>query len=277
MTDLSKLKFTMPRLMGILNVTSDSFSDGGRYLDPEPAFEHAKQMIAEGADIIDIGAESTRPGSLPVNETIQIERLLPLVQAIAEEFPLVAISVDTRSFAVAQKAVERGATIINDISALRQDAQLAPFIAANPQLKVILMHMAGDPLTMQVNPKYHNVIREVHEFFLERLDFCSRARIAENQIWLDPGIGFGKNLQHNLILLANLNLFTGMNYPVVLAASRKRFINDIIPSEPEERLPGTLAAAWAGVLQNVQILRVHDVAAHKQFLNVFSRMLLETG
>lgn len=263
--------------MGILNLTEDSFSDGGKYLRPEHALEHAKRMIDEGADIIDIGAESTRPGSLPVAESVQIERLLPVVRAICAKYPGTAISIDTRSSKVAKLAVECGATIINDVSAMRDDCLMAAFIASNPHLKIVLMHMSGEPLTMQQNPSYQNVLQEVLEFFGERLDFCRKAGINRDQIWLDPGIGFGKNLRHNLQLLAHLDTISELGYPVLLAASRKSFINEISPSEPIDRLPGSLAAALAGALQNVRILRVHDVAAHKQFLNVISRIQMETG
>ena len=267
----------IPLLMGILNITDDSFADGGRYLDPELAFKHAKDMIAEGADIIDLGAESTRPGSKPVSQEVEIERLQPLLKAIHQDYPQLQISVDSQKSAVAQMAIDCGASIINDISALRYDPDMASVIADKPQIKVILMHMKGNPATMQKNPSYIDVVAEVQDFFLERLEFCRNSGIAENQIWLDPGIGFGKNLQHNLSLLTQLDALTQLGYPVVLGASRKRFINTIIACEPQDRLPGTLAVALAGAMQNIQVLRVHDVAAHKQFLTVFQKLQLESG
>lgn len=277
MSDFSRLKMSMPQLMGILNVTEDSFSDGGRFLEPEKAFAQARSMIAEGADIIDVGAESTRPGSIPVDQETELRRLIPVLKAIHTEFPHIPLSVDTQKSGVARLAVENGVTIINDISALRNDPELAMLIAENPQLKLILMHMSGTPRTMQTAPSYHDVLAEVRDFLVQRVDFCVSRGIRKEQIWLDPGIGFGKNLQHNLALMANLDCLTDLGLPVVLAASRKRFINEISPSAPEERLPGTLAVALAGALQHVHVLRVHDVAAHRQFLNVFRNLLMENG
>ena len=260
----------IPVLMGILNVTEDSFSDGAQFLDRELAVKHTETMIAEGAEIIDIGAESTRPGSLPVPADIQIQRIIPILSYLKEKYPEVTFSVDTQKATVAEKAIEFGASIINDISALRTDPALADLLSAHPKVKVILMHMQGTPYTMQLNPVYQDVLKEINDFFQERIDFCLTKGILKENIMLDPGIGFGKNLEHNLTILANLKTFKEFGLPLVVGASRKSFIDKISPSSPSQRLGGCLAAALVSACEGINILRVHDVLLHKQFFEVLT-------
>jgi len=260
----------IPVLMGILNVTEDSFSDGAQFLDRELAVKHTEKMIAEGAEIIDMGAESTRPGSLPVPADIQIQRIIPILSYLKEKYPEVTFSVDTQKATVAEKAIEFGASIINDISALRTDPALADLLSAHPKVKVILMHMQGTPYTMQLNPVYQDVLQEIKDFFQERIDFCLTKGILKENIMLDPGIGFGKNLEHNLTILANLKTFKEFGLPLVVGASRKSFIDKISPSSPSQRLGGCLAAALVSACEGINILRVHDVLLHKQFFEVLT-------
>ena len=260
----------IPVLMGILNVTEDSFSDGAQFLDRELAVKHTETMIAEGAEIIDIGAESTRHGSLPVPADIQIQRIIPILSYLKEKYPEVTFSVDTQKATVAEKAIEFGASIINDISALRTDLALADLLSAHPEVKVILMHMQGTPYTMQLNPVYKDVLKEINDFFQERIDFCLAKGILKENIMLDPGIGFGKNLEHNLTILANLKTFKELGLPLVVGASRKSFIDKISPSSPSQRTGGCLAAALVSACEEINILRVHDVLLHKQFFKVLT-------
>jgi len=264
-----KLPGTLPQLMGIVNMTEDSFSDGNRYLDPSAATRHALELLDSGAEIIDLGAESTRPGASPVPAEIQMQRLIPVITQIINQRPETVISVDTRSAEVALNAIQAGAKIINDISALRYDPDLALILADNPHVRVILMHMQGEPQTMQQNPQYHDLIPEIKAFFEERIIFCQSRGVKSSNIMLDPGIGFGKTLQHNLELLAGLDEFHTLGLPLVLGTSRKSFINLLSPSSPENRLAGTLATAAWGVMKGAAVLRVHDVAEHDQFLKVF--------
>ncbi|HPB18826.1 MAG TPA: dihydropteroate synthase [Candidatus Cloacimonas sp.] len=262
----------IPVLMGILNVTEDSFSDGAQFLDRELAIKHTETMIVEGAEIIDIGAESTRPGSLPVPADIQIQRIIPILSYLQDKYPKLTCSVDTQLALVAEKAIAKGASIINDISALRTDPALGELLAANPQVKIILMHMQGTPYTMQLNPVYQDVLMEIKDFFQERIDFCVAKGILKENIMLDPGIGFGKNLEHNLTILANLKTFKEFGLPLVVGASRKSFIDKISPSLPSQRLGGCLAAALVSACAEINILRVHDVLIHKQFFEVLTAL-----
>ncbi len=260
----------IPVLMGILNVTEDSFSDGAQFLDRELAIKHTEVMIAEGAEIIDIGAESTRHGSLPVPAEIQEQRIIPILSSLIEKYPKVTFSVDTQKATVAEKAIELGASIINDISALRTDPALAELLSTNPEVKVILMHMQGTPRTMQINPVYQDVLVEIKDFFQERIDFCLAKGILRENIMLDPGIGFGKNLEHNLTILGNLRTFKEFGLPLVVGASRKSFIDKISPSSPAQRIGGCLAAAFVSACEEIDILRVHDVLLHRQFFEVLT-------
>lgn len=269
--------FKTPQLMGILNVTDDSFSDGGRFASPEQALAQARILVEAGADILDIGGESTRPGARPVPVAEELRRVLPVVAKVRENWPDLPVSVDTRNSEVAQKAMELGATIINDISALNHDPRMAELLASHPGVKVVLMHMRGQPETMQSDPVYTDVLAEIDSFFTARIDFAVSRGIDRANLILDPGIGFGKTPRHNFQLLARLDQFTKHGLPLLLGASRKRFIASVNPSGPQERMGGTLAAAVMAAWQGVDILRVHDVQAHRQFFAVLRAIGKEAG
>ncbi len=244
-------------LMGILNVTPDSFSDGGQFFDFSGAVEHGLKMIDEGAAILDIGGESTRPGSAPVPSAEQIHRVVPVIEALAERAD-VPISIDTHDVEVARVALQAGASIINDITALA-DGRMAE-LAAREQVPVVLMHMQGTPATMQVEPTYADVVREVRDFLVERAKRAESFGIARERILIDPGIGFGKTLQHNLLLLKRLDALIATGYRVLVGPSRKAFIGRITGRDkPSERVFGTAAAVAVCVSAGVSILRVHDV------------------
>lgn len=257
-----------PKVMGIVNATPDSFSDGGRYLDPRAALAHARRMIAEGADILDIGAESTRPGAEPVPAEAEIARVVPLVQAIRAESSI-PISVDTMKPQVARAAVAAGATMWNDVAALRY-APDGLETAAALGCEVVLMHMQGEPRTMQAEPHYDDVAAEVADFLAQRAEAATAAGVAREKIWLDPGIGFGKHmLRHNLPLLAGLERVVALGFPVLLGASRKSFIGALSGgAAPDHRLGGSIAAALHGAQAGVAAVRVHDVAETVQALAV---------
>lgn len=258
------------RVMGIVNVTPDSFSDGGRFLAPDTALAHARRLIAEGADILDIGAESTRPGSDPVPADEEIARAVPLIAAIRAESD-VAISIDTMKPQVARAAVAAGAGIWNDVAALGFSPD-APAVAAELGCEVVLMHMQGDPRTMQADPRYEDVVGEVCAFLLARADAAMAAGVAREKIRLDPGIGFGKRPEHNLALIARLDEVAALGFPVLLGVSRKRFIAALDPvagAALDGRLAGSLAAALAGVERGADVLRVHDVAETVQALKIW--------
>ena len=237
--------------MGILNVTPDSFSDGKKFATPEKAISHARAMAAAGADIIDIGGESTRPGSQPVSVEEELRRVLPVIEGV----PDLTVSIDTTKAVVAEKALAAGARIVNDISACRFDSRMLEVVAA-ARAGLVLMHMQGTPPTMQQAPRYDDVVREVREFLEERIAFAESHGIKKSQIAVDPGIGFGKGVAHNLTLLAQLEQLGPLGCPIVVGASRKSFLG----REVEQRLPGSLAvAAWA-VAHGANVVRVHDVA-----------------
>lgn len=258
-----------PRVMGVVNVTPDSFSDGGRFLDHASALAHARQLIADGAEILDIGGESTRPGAAPVPQAEELARVIPLIEAIRADSN-VAISIDTMKPAVARAAVAAGATIWNDVAALRFTPG-APEVAAGLGCEVVLMHMLGQPGTMQDAPRYDDVVAEVEAFLLARAFTAMAAGVEREKIWLDPGIGFGKTTQHNLALLAALPRFVALGYPVLLGASRKRFIAAIDPlgAPADARLGGSLAAHLAGAAAGVAAVRAHDVRETAQALAVW--------
>jgi dihydropteroate synthase len=253
--------------MGILNVTPDSFSDGGKFLDPEVAISHAEKMVADGADIIDIGGESTRPFSDSVSTDQELRRVIPVIKKIAPRIPL-PISIDTTKSIVAQHAVDAGATIINDISALRMDPEIAD-IAAKNDTQLILMHMKGTPKNMQVSPKYKDLLGKVLAFLKEAVASAVEKGVDRSKIIIDPGIGFGKTIQHNLLILKDLERFKALGLPVLIGLSRKAFIRKIVkPSHTEDIDPllpvvetGTQAALATTVMNGVDIVRVHDVAA----------------
>jgi len=245
-------------VMGILNVTPDSFSDGGQFLDPRAAVEHGLQLVAQGAAMIDVGGESTRPGSKPVPPAEQIRRTVPVIGALAERID-VPISIDTANFEVARAAVLAGASILNDITAL-SDARMAE-VAVQQQLPVILMHMQGTPATMQAEPRYDDVVAEVRDFLVAQAEKAVRLGIPPERIFLDPGIGFGKTLEHNLLLLRNLDKLAATGYRVLVGPSRKGFLGKITGRDkPTDRVFGTAAAVARCVAAGASIVRVHDVA-----------------
>ncbi|MFN3521066.1 MAG: dihydropteroate synthase [Phenylobacterium sp.] len=258
------------RVMGIVNVTPDSFSDGGRWLDHGDALAHARRLIAEGADILDVGGESTRPGARPVAQDEEIERVVPLIAAIRAESDI-PVSIDTMKPAVARAAVAAGASIWNDVSALRGGPQAAE-AAAELGCEVVLMHMQGEPGTMQREPRYADVVGEVCAFLDERAQAAVAAGVAPEKIWLDPGVGFGKHVtRHNLPLLAGLDRVAALGFPVLLGASRKSFIGALDGGAgPQARLGGSIAAALAGAAAGVSAVRVHDVRETVQALRVWS-------
>jgi len=271
-----------PRLMGVVNVTPDSFSDGGRWLDPEAAVAHALQLEAEGADILDIGGESTRPGAAPVGVEEELARVLPVIEALARKAQA-PISIDTRNAEVMRRAAKAGARIVNDVAALAHDPNSLR-VAADLGLPVVLMHAQGDPRTMQLDPRYDDVVLDVYDWLEARISVCEAAGIPRARLIVDPGIGFGKTLAHNLALLASLGIFHGLGCSILLGASRKSFIGRLtgggIPAQGlgpgpgpvqslDRRMPGSLAAALLGAAQGVHILRVHDVAATRQALAVW--------
>ncbi|MCF7804817.1 MAG: dihydropteroate synthase [Candidatus Marinimicrobia bacterium] len=244
-------------IIGIINVTPDSFSDGGEFLDADSAIEHGIHLEQEGADILDVGAESTRPGAKPVSAAEEVRRLEPVVRGLAE-YTNAWISVDTTKSTVARKMLDAGAHIINDISALQFDKSMAEVVSAYG-CPVVLMHIQGTPRTMQQNPTYDDVIEDILQYFTERVTYARDKGIEPDQIILDPGIGFGKTLEHNYRIINEIARFTELEYPVLLGASRKSFIGQTLDLPVEERLEGSLAVAVLGARAGVRLLRVHDV------------------
>jgi len=283
-----QFEFRFPRpalIMGIVNVTPDSFSDGGKYLDADAAVAHALELVAQGAEILDIGGESTRPGATPVGEKEELRRVLPVIKKLAAKVKI-PLSIDTTKPAVARVALEAGASIVNDVAAAQRAdtfARSSAFkrsiaFAETNRLKAelqtdamwriisefragyICMHAQGLPRTMQKNPAYQNVVREVGKFFRERLEKLNVCGVSSDQVVFDPGIGFGKTLEHNLQLLANLRRFTKLKRPLLVGVSRKSFIGKLLGATLNERLPASLACATLAVADGVQIIRAHDVA-----------------
>jgi dihydropteroate synthase len=260
-----------PLVMGVLNVTPDSFADGGRYFEPEAALAQARALVVAGADILDIGGESTRPFADPVSLEEELRRVLPVIEAIAPEIT-VPISIDTYKAPVARAALNAGAAIINDISALGFDPDMAP-LAADLQAPVVLMHMQGTPRDMQRRPHYDNLLGEIKDFFQERLDFAVSQGLAPDLLALDPGIGFGKTWRHNLEVLNHLEVFLDLGCPLLVGPSRKAFIGHILDLPAgEERDIGTLAALAMAVLRGARIVRTHNVAYARQFLAVLAEI-----
>jgi len=257
-----------PKVMGILNLTPDSFSDGGRIASFEAALQRAGDLVARGADVLDIGGESTRPGAEPVDGIVEISRVIPMIRAVREEFD-VPISIDTMKPEVARAAVAAGATMWNDVTALGF-ASDSLATAAELGCEVVLMHMQGEPGTMQDDPQYEDVVEEVAEFLLDRAEAAVAAGVAIERIWLDPGIGFGKTLAHNLALLANLDRLARLGFPLLVGASRKGFLRKIddTATEPQDRLGGSLAVALAAAQAGAAMVRVHDVRETLQALMV---------
>jgi dihydropteroate synthase len=258
------------KLMGVVNVTPDSFSDGGRYFDPAAAIAHGKALAAEGAAILDVGGESTRPGAAPVEVEEELRRVVPVVEGLTEAGA--EISVDTSKAAVAAAALEAGATIVNDVTALRGDAAMAALVAERGA-EVVLMHMLGDPRTMQANPEYGDVVVEVRDFLTARMAAAVGAGIEESRIWLDPGIGFGKTAEHNFQLLRRLGELTELGRPLVVGTSRKSFLGRVDGSDTDSRLGGTIATSVLAATAGATVLRVHDVREMAQALTVASAVL----
>ena len=257
-----------PLLMGVLNVTPDSFSDGGRFATLSAALAHGHQMLEEGAQILDVGGESSRPGSQPVADDVQIARVLPVIEALRARLGWgYAISVDTRSVAVAAAALTAGATVVNDISAAGDPAMLA--LVAARKAAIVLMHMQGTPATMQLDPRYDDVSAEVGDFLELRASAALRAGIARERIVLDPGIGFGKTRAHNLQLLRDLPRFVATGFPVMLGTSRKRFMGAICrETTPHELIGATCATTALGTVAGIRVFRVHDVRQNRQAMEV---------
>ena len=255
-----------PVIMGILNVTPDSFSDGGKFFNKEDALRHAEEMVQAGAEIIDVGGESTRPGAAPVSEEDETARVVPVIAAVREKFPDIWISVDTSTPGVMRKACAAGCDILNDIRALRREGALEA--AAELGAPVCIMHMQGEPGHMQDNPVYQDLIGEVSEFFYERIDACLNAGIKRENIILDPGFGFGKTLDQNYKLLGELEKFRTFDLPILAGMSRKSMIGGVTGAGTGDRLEGTVAAHLVSILKGADIIRVHDVKAHKDAVDV---------
>ncbi len=261
--------FKAPILMGILNITPDSFYDGGRNPDLQTVLKRAHEMVQGGAQILDIGGESTRPGASIVSLEEEQERVIPVITALSNEFPETLVSIDTRNATTMRKAIEAGAGMINDVTALTHDPG-ALDVVSEYKIPVCLMHMKGKPGTMQRDPHYDDAPQEVYDYLKERRDLCIDAGLDQKQIILDPGIGFGKTLKHNLSLLNQIDKFHALGCPVMLGASRKSFIDKVIPdTSAEDRLPGSLAAAIWAYQKGVQIFRVHDVPETAQAIEIY--------
>jgi dihydropteroate synthase len=260
------LRLDLPCIMGILNVTPDSFSDGGRFDELDAAVTHARQMAADGAAIIDVGGESTRPGSELVNLDEELRRVLPVITRLVEEVPL-PVSVDTMKAEVARQALAAGAVLVNDVTALRHDPEMVE-VVAQTGCAVCLMHMLGEPKTMQEDPCYDDVVAEVAAFLEERLTWAIGHGVQEEQVLLDPGIGFGKTVEHNLLLIKHLDKLAALGRPIVLGSSRKRFLGAILGSGPDQRMAGTAATTALGAVAGAAVFRVHDVRSNLEALRV---------
>jgi len=261
------------RLMGVINVTPDSFSDGGEWFDGDAALAHAADLVADGADILDVGGESTRPGAAPVPEHEELRRVVPIVEAAAARHPSTQISVDTSKLAVARAALDAGATYVNDVTAFRADPGLAA-LTAERGADCCLMHMLGEPRTMQDDPRYEDVVSEVKAFLEARLAFAVAEGVPEDRIQLDPGIGFGKTLEHNLELLRRLDELAALGRPLVVGTSRKGFIGRLTGrTTPADRVPGTLATNVLALERGASVFRVHDVRPARDALVVAAAML----
>jgi len=264
--DATRLEVQLPCVMGVLNVTPDSFSDGGRFAQLEAAVAQGVAMARDGAAIIDVGGESTRPGSDRVELDEELARVLPVIERLRAETPAV-LSIDTSKAEVARRALVAGAAVINDVSALRMDPEMVD-VAADAGCAVVLMHMQGEPKTMQQDPHYDDVVDDVRAFLEARMAFAVEHGVAEEQLLVDPGIGFGKTVAHNLTLLSGLGRLKELGRPVVLGASRKRFLGAILGAEPGGRLIGTVAATVIGLLNGADVVRVHDVRENFEALRV---------
>ena len=258
-------------VMGIVNVTPDSFSDGGKFFSPEVAISHASKLISQGADIIDIGGESTRPGAEQVSETEELKRVIPVIEKIRTDNPTILISIDTTKASVAKHAVEAGADIINDVSGLSFDNNMIGIVESF-NIPVVIMHMKGNPQNMQLNPKYKDIVNEILDFFKMKIKIAIQSGINRSMIILDPGIGFGKTVEHNFELLSRLNEFNVLELPIMIGPSRKSFIGITLDLPPEDRVEGTAAAVSAGVMNGASIVRVHDVKSMKRVVRIIEKV-----
>jgi dihydropteroate synthase len=257
-----------PRLMGIVNVTPDSFSDGGAFLDPQRAIAHGRKLAAEGADLLDVGGESTRPGAEAVTAEEELARVGPVVEALAGDGGP-PVSIDTSKLAVAEAALGAGATMVNDVTALRAEPELAG-LCANRRCEVVLMHMLGEPRTMQENPTYDDVVDDVKAFLAERIEFAVAEGIDEERIWVDPGIGFGKTVEHNLELHRRLGELADLGRPIAFGSSRKSFIGKLTGAGVDDRVGGSIASNVIAYANGARLLRVHDVGPVREALRVAS-------
>ncbi len=265
-----------PRVMGVVNVTPDSFSDGGLFLDPRRAIAHGAELVAEGADLLDVGGESTRPGAEAVSAEVELERIGPVVEALAAAGgTAIPVSIDTAKAPVARAALDRGAAIVNDVTALRGDPELAG-LCADRGCEVVLMHMQGSPRTMQADPRYDDVVDDVRAFLADRIEAAIAAGIGEDRIWVDPGIGFGKTVEHNLELLRRLGELAELGRPIVIGTSRKRFLGAITGRDVGDRLGATIASNALALAAGADVFRVHDVAAARQALDAAAVILGRT-
>jgi len=258
-------------VMGILNVTPDSFSDGGRYVDADAACAHAMAMIEQGADLLDIGAESSKPGAVAIDEEEERRRLLPIVRELCRR-TTIPLSIDTTKAAIAEEALDAGAALINDISALRFDPRMASVVARSGA-GVILMHMQGTPVTMQRTASYTYVVEDVRAFLAARLEVVQQAGIPRDRILLDPGIGFGKNCEHNVTLLNHLDAFQTLGRPIVVGVSRKAFLGKILGRTIDERLMGTAGAVAVAIMKGARVVRVHDVAPIRDVVKIVEAIM----
>src|SRR5436190_1836873 len=258
------------RLMGIVNVTPDSFSDGGQFLDAESAIAHGRELAVEGADLLDVGGQSTRPGASAVTAEEELARVAPVVEALAPQGP--PISIDTSKVAVAEAALDAGATMVNDVTALRAEPELAG-LCAGRACEVVLMHMLGEPRTMQENPTYDDVVDDIKAFLGERIEFAVSEGVDEERIWIDPGIGFGKTVEQNLELIGRLGEFEELGRPILFGSSRKSFIGKLTGAEVHERLGGSIASNVIAYANGAEVLRVHDVGPMRDALTVAEAIL----
>jgi dihydropteroate synthase len=256
--------------MGVVNVTPDSFSDGGLFLEPDRAIQHGERLVAEGADLLDVGGESTRPGACAVSAAEEFERVGPVLEGLRDAG--VPISIDTSKVAVARAALDGGAAIVNDVTALRAEPELAD-LCAERRCGVVLMHMQGTPRTMQEAPAYDDVVEDVRAFLAERIEAARGAGIEEERVWVDPGIGFGKTVEHNLELLRRLGELRDLGRPIVVGTSRKSFIGKLTGRDVDERLGGTIASSVLALAGGAEVLRVHDVAETRQAVQVAETIL----
>ena len=256
-----------PKLMGIVNVTPDSFSDGGQFAAADAAVEHALRLVEEGADILDIGGESTRPGATSVEFNEELARVIPVVQELARRTE-VPLSIDTTKAEVARQAIDQGAQIVNDISGLRFDPEMIPVCQAT-RAGIVCMHILGTPQTMQDNPQYANVVLEISDYFSERLEILEQAGIERSRVVLDPGVGFGKTARHNLEILSHIKRFRNLGRPVLIGHSRKRFLKSLLGRPVEERSSGTIGVSVALAMQQTDILRVHEVRSVRDALTAW--------